>query len=294
MYTVILFYKYVSIKDPKELMDFIRGLATGLSLKGRVIIAAEGINATLEGQTGEVLRFAEIIKQDRRFRDIQIKTSLGNGSAFPKLSVKVREEIVGTKFSKDIDPRKKTGKYLRPEELHELYEKNDDFVMVDMRNSYEYASGHFKNAVDPGLEASRDLPNMIEKLREYKPKKVVTYCTGGVRCEKMSAYLLAEGFENVYQLEGGIHSYMEKYPGKNFAGTLYTFDNRDTMHFGGEREIVGRCKRCGEKTESYYNCANDECHLHFLACEKCVSDKKYVFCSSACETAPSRLAVSKR
>lgn len=293
MYTVLLFYKYVTIKNPEQLMVYIRGAAEALSLTGRVIVAEEGINATLEGSPEHIARFEQLILSDKRFRDVHMKKSEGNGKAFPKLSVKVRDEIVSTRFPKNIDPRKKTGIHLKPEELREWYEKQDDFVVIDMRNDYEFWSGHFANSVDPGMRASRDLPQVMEKLKIHKDKKVLTVCTGGVRCEKMSAYLVDQGFSQVYQLDGGIHSYMEKYPGKDFKGTLYTFDNRDTMHFGGDREIVGTCMLCGGATEDYYNCANDECHLHFLACTNCATDE-HVFCSDSCKEKVSRYAVSKR
>jgi UPF0176 protein len=292
-YTVLLFYKYVTIKDPESLALFTRGLCEGLSLKGRAIIAPEGINMTFEGKTEDTERFLSVFLKDKRFKDIHVKKSEGNGKAFPKLSVKVRDEIVSTKFPKEINPRKETGKYLQAEELKKWYEENEDFIVIDMRNDYEYWSGRFKNSIDPGLRASRDLPNVIEKLKIHQDKKVLTVCTGGVRCEKMSAFLLANGFKDVYQLDGGIHSYMEKFPGEDFEGTLYTFDNRDTMHFGGNREIVGTCHACGEKTEDYYNCAHDECHLHFLACSGCATGE-YVFCGDACKEKASRLAVSKR
>lgn len=292
-YTVLLFYTYTPIKDPEVLATYTRGLCEGLSLKGRAIIAEEGINMTLEGCTSDTQRFLNVFMKDKRFKDMHIKTSLGNGRAFPRLSVKVKSEIVTTRFPKEINPRKKTGTYLQAEKLKEWFNNKEDFVIVDMRNDYEYWSGRFKDSIDLGLHASRDLPQALGKLRIHQDKKVLTVCTGGVRCEKMSAYLLANGFKDVYQLDGGIHSYMEKYPGEDFVGALYTFDNRDTMHFGGEREIVGICRFCQGKTEDYYNCANNECHLHFIACETC-ADEEYVFCSDTCKTHVSHLAISKR
>ena len=207
---------------------------------------------------------------------MSVKRSEGTSDAFPKLSIKVREEIVGTKFPmEEAYPQLRTAPRLKPEELREMFEKGEDFAIVDMRNDYEYASGHFKGSIDPGMQASRDLPEKLPLLEPLKNKKVVTVCTGGIRCEKMSAYLLNNGFEDVYQLEDGIHGYMQKYPGKDFVGTLYTFDKRKTMHFGGDekgnREIVGTCYLCETKTENYTNCANDFCHRHFLVCENCVA-----------------------
>ena len=282
MHQVLLFYKYVTIEDPEVVMEHIRSLAKAHGLLGRVLIAHEGINGTLEGETEATEVFARELLSDARFSDMKIKRSSGSGSAFPKLQVKVRDEIVGTKFPADVDPRVKTAPHLSPDELRAWYENERDFVVVDMRNDYEYQSGHFKNSINPGLEASRDLPDALPKLEPLKDKTVLTVCTGGVRCEKMSAYLLNQGFTDVYQLDDGMHGYMEKYPGKDFLGTLYTFDNRLTMDFGGEREIVGRCYLCQATTEAYVNCKNNACHLHFLACADCQTEGGTA-CSDACK-----------
>lgn len=284
-YQVLLFYKYVTVADPEALKSWIHSRARELSLTGRVIVAEEGLNGTLEGTVANTELFSKELLQDARFADMQIKTSKGTGSAFPKLSVKVRPEIVGTRFDKEkIDPRIRTAPHLRPEELKKWYEEQKDFVIVDMRNDYEFRSGHFKNSINPGLENSRDLPEALKKLEPLKEKTVLTVCTGGVRCEKMSAYLLSEGFKDVYQLDNGIHGYMEKYPGQDYLGTLYTFDKRLVMDFGGEREIIGTCHHCSVKTETYVNCKNNACHLHFLVCEGCAKEEG-VFCSEACAQA---------
>lgn len=279
---VLLFYKYVTVEDPIELKDRIRSLAEAHGLLGRVLVAAEGINGTLEGAVEDTEAFARELLADERFSDMSVKRSSGDGNAFRKLYVKVRDEIVGTRFDKElVDPRVRTGRHLKPEELRAWYEEGKEFVIVDMRNDYEYQSGHFRDSVNPGLENSRDLPKALPKLEPLKDKTVLTVCTGGVRCEKMSAYLLANGFKDVYQLEDGMHGYMEKYPGQDFEGTLYTFDNRLTMDFGGDRVIVGRCRLCDAATESYVNCANDFCHLHFLVCDTC-SSKGPATCSPEC------------
>ena len=292
-YQVLLFYKYVHIDNPEELKDKYFSLCHKYNLKGRTIIAEEGINSTLEGILEDTENFLVEFLQDSRFSGMQIKRSRGTGDSFPKLAVKVKNEIVGTRFPKEIDPTKATGKHLKAEELHVWYEKKKDFVVVDMRNSFEFASGHFKNSLDPKMDASRELPEKIEQLEQevgdLKDKTVLTVCTGGVRCEKMSAYLLHKGYKDVYQLEGGMHSYMEKYPGKNFLGTLFTFDNRLVMDFGGEREVIGTCKRCNAKNEQYQNCANAECNMLFLICNDCMSAEGPGFCSEKCENSTVRV-----
>ena len=279
-YTVLIFYSYQTVERPEVVASWLTTLANAHRLLGRAIVAHEGINATFEGKTDDTEKFVAAFKSNPEFKDVWIKTSEGAGRSFPKLSIKVRDEIVGTHFPEEVDPRLKTAPHLSADELKQWYESGREFVVVDMRNSYEFASGHFKNAVDPGLDNSRDLPKAIEKLSDLKDKTVLTVCTAGVRCEKMSAYLMHEGFEDVYQLEGGIHSYMEKFPGQDFEGALYTFDNRVTMDFGGERKVIGKCRLCAGATERYVNCANNDCHLHFLACESCAPDAALAFCGS--------------
>jgi UPF0176 protein len=291
-YQVLLFYKYVTVENPEELKDYSLELCKKHNLIGRGIVASEGINFTFEGTTEDTEAFLVEFLKDTRFADMQIKRSVGTGKSFPKLSIKVKPEIVGTRFPKEIDPTKKTGKYLKPEELRKWYEEDKDFVVVDMRNSYEFESGHFKKSIDPGMTASRELPELVDKIKEQtKDKTVLTVCTGGVRCEKMSAYLLHAGFDEskVYQLDGGMHSYMEKYPGKDFLGTLFTFDERLVMDFGGEREVIGTCKRCNAKNEQYQNCANAECNMLFLICNDCMSSEGPGFCSEKCEKSTARV-----
>ncbi len=293
-FQVLLFYKYVTIEDPRSFAEDLETRAHSLELKGRVLIAEEGINATLEGTTENTQTLIDQFRADPRFADINIKTSVGTGTTFPKLAVRVRKELVGTQFSQaEADPRIRTAPHLAPETLREMYQKQDDFVVVDMRNSYEFASGHFAGSIDPGMRASRDLKQAVVKLEPYKDKKIVTVCTGGIRCEKMSAYLLSHGFKNVYQLENGIHAYMEKYPGQDFLGTLYTFDERVMMDFGGERTIVASCHHCKQTTERYVNCANYECHLHLVMCETCAATPDQAFCSLRCRAQAKLLAGKK-
>lgn len=290
---VLLFYKYVTIAEPQALLVKLRDLATRHNLLGRILIAEEGINGTVEGLTADTEAFASAFLQIPIFSDVSIKRSEGNGRAFPKLAIKVRNEIVGTRFSKDeANPEVLTAPRISPEELRQWYEEDKDFVVIDMRNDYEYDSGHFRNSINPGLKNSRDLPDALPKLEAYKDKKVLTVCTGGVRCEKMSAYLLSKGFKDVQQLEDGMHGYMQKFPGQDFQGTLYTFDQRTTMHFGGDREVVGKCMKCEAKTEDYVDCANLLCHKQFMVCQDCKTGEA-TYCDDTCRaTVESKLATA--
>jgi UPF0176 protein len=325
-YEIILYYKYTSIANPEGFMKWHKELCGNLGMKGRVLIAKEGINGTLEGTKENIAKYCEaFLAQDGsegtfgNFSDTSFKRSAGTqgGTAFPKLKVKVRQEVVSLKLieaadgdtDEDINPNEVTGVHLKPEELKQWYQNGEDFVVVDMRNDYEYKIGHFKDSINPKLTNFRDLPKVISKLDEVKEaskkgKKVLSVCTGGIRCEKASGYLIKKGFENVYQLDGGMHNYMEKYPGEDFLGKLYVFDNRETVDFAGEkglpREVVGKCDVCAGTTERFTNCANDECHIKMLCCESCQnaarekhaeetgSDRdisltgSFIFCSDKC------------
>jgi UPF0176 protein len=267
-------------------MEQQRALSQKLHLKGRIIIAPEGINGTVEGLTEDTEKYILETLKIPEFKDMNFKKSDGTGDAFPKLSVKVRKEIVAADLGKDdVDPTQVTGKYLSPDELHQWLENQKDFVIVDMRNDYEYKSGHFEGSINPGLTQFRDLPNVLPKLQNLKGKTVVTVCTGGVRCEKASGYLVSQGFKDVYQLHNGIVSYMEKYPNKHYKGKLYVFDNRLVMGFETDtpaHEILGSCDLCGTSSDNYVNCAWDPCHKHYISCDDCYHDSGLPFCSLEC------------
>lgn len=295
-YTVLLFYKYTKIKDPKVEMGMQRGICEVLGLTGRTIVAEEGINATLEGESENIEKYVTWMSKRRGFSDIHWKRSEGTGDAFPRLSVKVRDEIVSLHLGKegDINPNKLTGKRLKPEDLKKWYEENKDFYIVDMRNDYELKSGKFEGTIFPGLENFRDLREKVDELKDLKDKTVLTVCTGGVRCEKASGFLKKVGFEDVYQLDGGIVSYMEKYPGENFKGSLYVFDKRKVMHFDGDsHEAIGKCDNCGSTSENYVNCGNLLCHKHFICCENCLTESGEGFCSEDCLSKKSEKVLAK-
>ena len=306
MNTIILFYNYVRIDDPEKLAADQQALCTKLGLKGRTIIAHEGINATLEGKTENIEKYLAVFLADPRFANTHIKKSAGTTdmTAFPKLSIKVRNEIVSLSLPKaqDFSPRETTGKYLSAEEFHDWMNKKaagkispeDDFEIVDMRNDYEHKVGHFKGSVLPPLENFRDLPKALPTLEPLKKKKVVTVCTGGVRCEKASGYLVKNGFEDVYQLQGGIVTYMEKFEqekGENFLGSLYVFDKRVTMAFADakNRPIISSCEFCGVPSENYINCRDNSCHRHFIICAKCQSDHGVEHETALCSVCSSKV-----
>lgn len=273
MYEIILFYNYVFIENPAEYMKIQRELQERLSLKGRTLIAHEGINATLEGTSENIEAYLKEFLADPRFAKTHIKRSSGTGNAFPKCDIKVKNEIVALGLGVcDVDPRVTTGKRLQPEELHQWFLEKKDFYIVDMRNAYEYDIGYFEGSIKPSMENFRDLPKFVKSLEHLKDKTVLTVCTGGVRCEKASGYLVDNGFSDVWQLDGGIVSYMEKYPNENFLGKLYVFDSRIIMGFytdDPKHVVVGRCIVCQKPCERFTNCSQNECHRQLIACQEC-------------------------
>ncbi len=285
-YTIILFYKYIQIDNPELLRISQRVLAEKLNLKGRMIIAHEGINGTFEGTAKQVELYVEKLLKDPRFSDVHIKRSEGTGNAFPKLSIKVRPEIVATHLGEDdVDPTKTTGKYIQAEELHEWIHSEKEFVIVDMRNDYEFNVGKFENSIFPDFNNFRDLKEKVSVLDNLKDKTIVTVCTGGVRCEKASGFLVKHGFNDVYQLYGGIVTYMEKYPGEDFQGSLYVFDSRLVMSFNMDdpnRKIIGTCVVCHKPSENYINCSFNFCHRHFIACKDCLKGEETMLCPMGC------------
>ncbi len=283
---ILLYYKYAAIRNPEKFAAEHREFCEKHGLKGRIIVAKEGINGTIEGLIKDTKAYRKFLNSKKGFAKIHWKVSLGHGKAFPRLSVKVRPEIVSLSLVKskdtDVDPRKVTGVHLKPEKLRQWFEKGEKFTIIDMRNDYEHKVGAFEGSILPPLKNFRDLPKAMPKLKKFANEKVLTVCTGGVRCEKASGYLIKKGFKNVYQLDGGIVSYMEKYPGDHFKGSLYVFDGRVTMAFPGKREIIGKCEKCSKTTENYADCTNQDCRTQLLCCPDCISADK-AFCSDKCQ-----------
>lgn len=295
MYHVLLFYKYVLIDDPIAVRDWQERLAKKYGLRGRFIIAREGVNITTEGTTENIKRYIRELEIDPRFHyiftDIYFKRSAGTGSAFPRLSVKVRPEIVSAHLGTcDIDPNIITGKRLAPKELHQWFEDKKEFYVVDMRNVYEHAVGHFEGSTLPPLENFRDLPKVAKQIKHLKNKTVVTVCTGGIRCEKASGYLVSQGFSDVYQLDGGIVTYMEQFPNEHFKGKLYVFDGRVLMGFytdDPKHQVVGKCENCGKTSEQIVDCLTVYCGRQFVLCEECeeknIAKNGKILCPHGCK-----------
>lgn len=277
-FIIILFYKFITIDEPEALKEAQLKLCEDIGIKGRLLIGKEGVNGTFEGTREQIDRYKEELTKDTRFSDMRFKESAGTGIAFPRLQIKVRDEIVALGVD-DIDPIIDTAIQLPAEELDKWYENEEDFVLLDLRNDYEIASGKFKGTVDPGLQNFRELPEKIENIKHLKNKKVVSVCTGGIRCEKATAYLKKEGFEDIYQLENGIHDYMQKFPNKHFKGTLFVFDNRITTPVvdSPDREIIGKCTFCEKPCEQYVNDDSTKPSTKLICCDECFAPRKESF-----------------
>ncbi|MDD5050710.1 MAG: rhodanese-like domain-containing protein [Candidatus Pacebacteria bacterium] len=274
-YVVILFYKFGSLSNLETVAEAHREKCTELSLSGRMLLAEEGVNATFEGTRGAIDAYKAFLRSEPFFSDILVKESAGDGKAFPKLKIKIRSEVI-TLGAGTFDVKNETAPALPSAELEKWYEDQEDFVVLDLRNDYEIASGKFDKTIDPGLSNFRDLPKKLGKLADLKDKKVVTVCTGGIRCEKATCLLKREGFKNVYQLKDGIHTYMQEYPGKHFKGTLFVFDNRMTTDVAPtEKKItIGECFSCGAQTENYCSDTRLRPSPKLLCCEECFKECK--------------------
>ncbi len=269
---VILFYKFIQIEDPNALKNEQRKLCESLGLKGRMLIAHEGVNATFEGTAESILKYTQAMRVHPLFSDVVFKESVGAGKSFTRLRILVRKEIV-TLEAGEFDIKNETAKALTAEELQQMYEKNEDFIVLDLRNEYELAVGKFENTVDPKLRNFRDLPKKLSELEYLKKKKVVAVCTGGIRCEKATCLLKREGFENIYQLKDGIHTYIQKYPSSKFRGSLFVFDNRMTTPVVDikDREVVGQCVFCDTKCEKYYSDDSVRPSKKLICCDGCIT-----------------------
>jgi UPF0176 protein len=285
--TVLLYYKYTNLLDPEAIMFWQKNLCQNLGLTGRIIIAPEGINATVEGTKKNIRKYTKELEKHPKLQDIHYKISSGNGQAFPKLSIKVRSEIVSSHLgSRDIDPNKITGTHIYPEQLHSWFLEKKEFYIVDMRNDYEQKVGYFQNSILSDFQNFRDLPAILKQIDHLKDKVILTVCTGGVRCEKASGFLVDNGFQQVFQLYGGIVNYMQQYPNEHFLGKLYVFDNRLIMGFNtGDKahQIVGKCGKCGAVSENFVNCDDPKCHKHFICCGNCLEVDGKAFCNDICK-----------
>ncbi|MFT5465357.1 MAG: UPF0176 protein [Verrucomicrobiales bacterium] len=286
-FQILLYYLYNHIADPKAFVEEQRVLCEELELRGRILISAEGVNGTVSGLTESTERYMAVLREDSRTSGIEFKVDSAEEHPFRKLSVKLRSEVVTLGLDQDdIDPNEITGKRLSPSEWLDAL-RDEDVIVLDGRNDYESALGRFKGAICPDVEHFRDFPKWIrENLGDKKDRKVLTYCTGGIRCEKLSGFLLREGFEDVSQLHGGIVEFGKnpETQGRDFEGLCYVFDERVGVEVNHTetRKVVSSCWRCGEPSTRYRNCGWPDCNAQIFLCEGCEGEFGR-FCGESCK-----------
>ncbi len=280
---ILLFYTYTEFEHPKQIYKWQYNLCRNLNLKGRIIIAHEGINGTVGGPDDAIEQYKKELREHPQLHNIDIKESDGSADCFPRLQVVVKDEIVhlGLKGQAHITH---TGAHLTPTQTHELLNrKPKDLVVLDTRNNYESCIGAFQDAIKPNIKNFRDLPSYIDKhLDTFKDKQVLMYCTGGVRCERATAYLKEKDVaKEVYQIEGGIHRYAEQYPDGHFRGKNYVFDGRIATKVNDD--VLSNCTLCTRACDAYNNCLNALCNKHYITCTDCLREYNGC-CSMQCKT----------
>lgn len=295
MQKIILYYKFAPVSDPEAVRLWQRALCEQFNLRGRILIAPHGINGTLGGDLSDLKCYVKATKSYSAFRGTVFKWSDGSRDDFPKLSVRVRPEIVTFGAPEEIKVNGRgiigAGQHLKPQQVHELVvERGSDVVFFDGRNAFEARVGRFKDAIVPPAEHSRDFIQELDdpKYDSLKDKAVVTYCTGGIRCEVLSMLMKKRGFKEVYQLEGGIQKYGETYGDTGlWEGSLYVFDDRMGHKFSDQAKDIGTCVHCSGKTSNYDNCANKQCNKLMLICKACVTSTLCLKCAGSQSLTPS-------
>ena len=280
------FYKYELIKNLEIFRNFLFVQFNSIDVLGRIYIANEGINAQLSLPAKNIYLLKKILDEISFLKNVRLNIAIEHDNeSFLKLKIKIRDKIVADGLGNDEYDLKNNGIHVNASEFNELL-NDENTIAIDMRNHYESEIGHFEGANLPDVDTFREsLPIINKKYSKYKKdKKILMYCTGGIRCEKASAYLMQNGYENVFQLDGGIIEYTRQVKSQNienkFIGKNFVFDNRRSERIS--EKIISKCHQCGSKCDEHVNCNNEACHLLFIQCEKCKI--KYNGCCSAdCE-----------
>lgn len=282
--TTISFYNYTPISEPNQFRDDWYVAFTELGVLGRIYVANEGVNAQISVPTHQFEAFKQKLYSYPSFDQLRLNIAVDDdGKSFFVLDIKVRHKIVADGIEDPNFDMQNKGKYVNAEAFNQLTE-DPNTIVIDMRNHYEFEVGHFKNAIEVPSDTFREqLPMAVDMMNENKDRNIIMYCTGGIRCEKASAYMLHKGFKNVFHLEGGIINYTrqakEKGLPNKFIGKNFVFDDRL-----GERiseDVISQCHQCGAPCDTHVNCTNDACHLLFIQCDAC-KEKMKGTCSDAC------------
>jgi UPF0176 protein len=270
---ILLFYRFTPLTDPDAVRLWQRDLCESLGLRGRILISKDGINGTVGGELKNVKKYVRKTRQYPAFADIDFKWSDGNGEDFPRLSVRVRDELVSFgapgELAVDEGGVRGGGTKLSPEQLHELVAEKP-VTFFDGRNAFEAEIGRFRDAVVPAVANTRDFVSELDSgaYDHLKNEPVVTYCTGGIRCEVLSSLMINRGFREVYQLDGGIVKYGETFADRGlWEGSLYVFDDRKAIEFSDQASVIGHCYVCGSATSRMENCVDLACRTQLVVCD---------------------------
>ncbi len=268
----VTFYKYVELNNPEQLKETLQDLCKSLNIMGRILLGTEGINGAVTGDEKSIELLESALREVQEFSDIDFKKTKTKEHDFKKLTVRVKKEIVTSRFP-GVKIEKK-AQYIEPKELKKSKDNNEDVILLDARNDYEYNIGRFRNAINPEIKIFREWPEAIKNLNKIpniEKKKIVTYCTGGIRCEKASAYLRDQGFDNVFQLHGGIIKYGIECGDSHWEGKCFVFDNRGAISIDPDKQAdpVSQCNLCKIPSDTYHNCSLIECDKRFISCNKC-------------------------
>ncbi len=294
MGTILLFYKYVDIANPTQVQAWQKKLCSDLKLTGRILLATEGINGTVAGDDQAAQAYVQAMNEHPLFGGIDFKTAPGGSQVFPRMKISVKREIVHLGIEPDQLTIKDTAQHLTPAQTHELFlNPPKDFVVLDGRNNYESAIGAFVGAIKPDIRYFRQFPEYVDQnLDQFKDKTVFMYCTGGIRCERASAYLEKKNIaKKVYQVQGGIHRYVEQFPDGFFRGKNYVFDARITVKVN--EDVLSCCLHCKQSNDDYINCLNALCNKHFTCCDSC-KEQFASTCSIKCKTLVEEKQVAAR
>lgn len=283
-YAVIAYYHFFSVENPQKEAEAHKAFLSNLDGKGRIYFAPEGINAQLALHKDHLEAYWDFLEEDPRYQDVDIKVQWFDELPFAKLTVKAKKQLVALDRPVDLSLR---GKYLSPEEWAERMESNDpNTVIIDVRNNYESAIGHFEGAIQPDVETFREFTTWLEEFKkEYDPKttRVMTYCTGGIRCELFSPLMKEAGYEDVFQLKGGVIRYGEEKGDRHWKGKLFVFDDRLVVPLDSMKEnVISECHHCKKAEDTYYNCANMDCNALFVSCKCCIKETRGC-CSEKCK-----------
>ena len=289
MQKILLYYKFTPIKDPETTKLWQKTLADSLNLKGRILISPHGLNGTVGGEMDDLKKYIKATKEFPGFKGTVFKWSDGGREDFPRMSVKVKSEIVAFEAADELRVDENGvvggGRHLKPSQVNKLVQEREDVVFFDGRNAHEAAIGKFKDAVVPDTHTSRDFIRELEsgKYDDLKDKPIVTYCTGGIRCEILSSLMINRGFKEVYQIDGGIVKYGEAYGDDGlWEGSLRVFDDRMTVDFSDSPKVIGVCSHCEGATNNYENCAWANCNDLVLICLFCKQNPDLLYHTDAC------------